>query len=1104
LLRDKLPVVLLDDLPATSDAFGGHQAIAKAISDLISTESGGRAVALAGKWGSGKSTVVKLLTDSLLRQEKGAGQPEIEIFVFDAWTHEGDPLRRSFLERLIMQLQSKKWLEYKRWQKRLEELAKRRKTTDTTSSPIFTPAGVVALILAYCAPLAAVLVANWHNFYHKRTILAAGVALYLSPLIVALSKWCVSRKSPDGHGFNLFGMLFNRTVENTVTETFETGDPTSVEFQQVFQEVAEEALGSTGARRRLVIVIDNLDRVDAHDALELWSTISALIDFSSAGSRAWTQQVWTLVPFDETGIKRLWKSEASNLLGEAFLAKTFQVRFNVPAPLLSDWSAFLESQLRTAFPKHDQREFYGISRIFSSICVSEAPPNPRDIKNFVNQIGATYRTEAEAIPLASHATMAALNCSITGWKPGANIPHRDEIENYTGIELEADLAALYYNVSKNRAQQAIFGGHVQSCLLKADMAEISALIDRPGIEHVILGVIREGILSWAKNEPISIGRAAFACEAGLNRASPMWNEIWHRLEEGAQAVESFSTLDSHAGAGLGALIRRRQDDAFSQGIVWRLAATRIPDRPAAGALKTWYLGVAEVMKALTETGKRHTFEEHFRLGHTSAEFLSFMNTDIPPEASGVVQNARPGFEANLIITDIVNRSAGNALAGCETAITNIIKYGIALDWQKFVEATKNRIQQGQLQIPDLGTTIKALFRLTPSVASAVEALASSAQSGWLLHYLAFASNGNFHPATASCILGMLVYHPEASNPGSPGNAQQGRAVYRSFLQSPKQKPEVHDALIADVGELIPARNLLQLIKANKPSRGILLEALRDIASGQSAWRFLSVELVVDEEEFLRSELTPEIFDRILEHYLSTGELIDSLVHRPFSVALRRVYESALNSTSEERLRHHLNQALLEATKQDWTNALESNGDLVKLVVFLQETGPLPPLGLGLGDALSDLADRALAGTQPKVEPRACSSLIAILNPDHQETLKRHLLERVAEANANLGVFLKYFAESIYECTLWSEFADKLARQGLPRILERADAAELRWASEIFEKCPQLYRSIKPPSLNLLRERVKAKLNETLPAEITLELRRLGEALQLKSPRGGQD
>ena len=80
--------------PADSDAFGPHSRLAQTIAALVRSETGGRTIGLEGRWGIGKSTVVRLLEHEL------ASDPETRLVPFDAWAHEGDPLRRSFLERV--------------------------------------------------------------------------------------------------------------------------------------------------------------------------------------------------------------------------------------------------------------------------------------------------------------------------------------------------------------------------------------------------------------------------------------------------------------------------------------------------------------------------------------------------------------------------------------------------------------------------------------------------------------------------------------------------------------------------------------------------------------------------------------------------------------------------------------------------------------------------------------------------------------------------------------------------------------------------------------------------------------------------------------------
>ena len=93
---------LLSDSPAQTDAFGSHERVAKAIAQLMCNDSGGKSIALTGSWGSGKSTVVEMV--------KTGADPDTEVFVFDAWAHEGDPLRRTFLEQLIDFFTAKEWI----------------------------------------------------------------------------------------------------------------------------------------------------------------------------------------------------------------------------------------------------------------------------------------------------------------------------------------------------------------------------------------------------------------------------------------------------------------------------------------------------------------------------------------------------------------------------------------------------------------------------------------------------------------------------------------------------------------------------------------------------------------------------------------------------------------------------------------------------------------------------------------------------------------------------------------------------------------------------------------------------------------------------------
>ena len=123
-------VVLLEDSPASVDSFGAHSRVSTAIAELIASDApGGKVIGLEGGWGTGKTTVTHLLKERL------SGNPEHGFVVFDTWAHEGDPLRRTFLEEMINSLVDREWASNKSWGVKLDEIARRRKETTKKTIP---------------------------------------------------------------------------------------------------------------------------------------------------------------------------------------------------------------------------------------------------------------------------------------------------------------------------------------------------------------------------------------------------------------------------------------------------------------------------------------------------------------------------------------------------------------------------------------------------------------------------------------------------------------------------------------------------------------------------------------------------------------------------------------------------------------------------------------------------------------------------------------------------------------------------------------------------------------------------------------------------------
>ena len=115
------------------------------------------------------------------------------------------------------------------------------------------------------------------------------------------------------------------------TVVTQSPDPTSVEFESVFRDLLDEALDQK--KRKLLIVVDNLDRVEPSDALSIWSTLQTFLGHRDYQRPDWIERLWVLIPYDDKAILHLWDRSGNmdnSLLAASFLNKTFQLSPNPP------------------------------------------------------------------------------------------------------------------------------------------------------------------------------------------------------------------------------------------------------------------------------------------------------------------------------------------------------------------------------------------------------------------------------------------------------------------------------------------------------------------------------------------------------------------------------------------------------------------------------------------------------------------------------------------------------------------------------------------------------------------------------------------------------
>ncbi len=298
-------------------------------------------------------------------------------------------------------------------------------------------------------------------------ILAAGVVFGAAGLVL--------RRALGNESDTWLSLLSVESVTESTSETIETPDPTSIEFEATFKELMREAL-SANRSRRLVLVVDNLDRVAPEDARSIWSTLQTFLHHSHDDRPLWLDSLWVLLPYDRSGIARLWDrsddaegrgAEARGELAGSFIDKSIQVGFEVPLPLLSDWRAYLESTLRSALPDCGEADGHTAHRMYArKVANAEKSPSPREIKQYVNRIGALHRRWEHEIPFVSVAYYASLDSSGT---EVAERLRRNELPHplLAGLlpeEAAAHLAAIAFNTDPARARQLLYGPLIEQAL----------------------------------------------------------------------------------------------------------------------------------------------------------------------------------------------------------------------------------------------------------------------------------------------------------------------------------------------------------------------------------------------------------------------------------------------------------------------------------------------------------------------------------------------------------------------------------------------------------------------------------------------------------------
>ncbi len=465
----------IKDKPCGLDLFdsSAHQKTADAIEQVIKNKGMKiDIIGLEGDWGSGKSNVVEIIRNSL--------ESTHHFFIYDAWGHQEDLQRRSFLEELTQDLCDCEILKnISKWEEKLEDLLSKKTKNITKTVPKLNQQFFVIFIVVLLNSIISKL-DFFVLFDLDNTWIFTLLFLILNNLPIL--SWLIFKLLSNTKVFTkhkelkysqrlkmeiseLLQIYKNESLESTIETITSTREPSVREFKNWMNDLSKEL------EKELVVVFDNMDRLENEKAKNLWSSIHTFFSENDY------EGIHTIVPFDRNQIRKIFSinyNDDKENNADRFIDKTFELVFRVTPPVLSDWKCYFEHMFQSMDFSCDNDEFTVTRNLYDKIHLNI---KPRDIILFLNELYLYHSIWKEEIPVR-YIALFILNKNDIIIDPVNTIvagKYNIGVSYYFDQNLQKYLSAIVYNVSPDVAEQVLLSREIKNAINNNNMERFEFL-----------------------------------------------------------------------------------------------------------------------------------------------------------------------------------------------------------------------------------------------------------------------------------------------------------------------------------------------------------------------------------------------------------------------------------------------------------------------------------------------------------------------------------------------------------------------------------------------------------------------------------------------------
>lgn len=561
-MSDIVTPKILQNVPVGKDKFASQSQdhIAESIKNLIlnidNKELSIRLIGIEGGWGTGKSNLVKILEDKL-------SDEDYSFFLYDAWGHQEDLHRRAIIEELsdFVAEQKIRTACTADLNQIKEETLGTEIITNTIQNPDFSWAFFFLVVSLICFSANNFVKDIYSNLSFYLGIISIGaIGLSFFSIIFQSLRQAKGICSFFSNFKNKTLQIYNKKEEkNTTMKRINQLNPSSKSFEN-FLQVIDKGLNN----HKLVIVIDNIDRMNKDKVKDIWATIHMC--FSSAAE---LHNILVLVPFDKNKIRDAFYQEEENELSTAndtdkkittydtekinklalvddFIQKTFSLVFRVSLPVLSDWEEFFRERWTAAFGSiQDEIEFDYVKRIFDAFT---KVITPRNIIAFINEFatiklsGVDNQIKSRYIAIFIKKQNYILSNITDALTQFDYLNPLDYLVNQDGgDEYFKSIASLIYQVPLDKGLQVALSRPLKQALENQDTNEVERISANPNFDSMLGDVLNH--INNMGNSVIALSQLSQDKFQSEDIYQNRWDDIFSRIMNRDKGREYHEVMD---------------------------------------------------------------------------------------------------------------------------------------------------------------------------------------------------------------------------------------------------------------------------------------------------------------------------------------------------------------------------------------------------------------------------------------------------------------------------------------------------------------------------------------------------------------------------------